>query len=298
MFMFRGRRLPEDRNTMSVKKYLNLVAFPHTVFALPFALMSLIVASGGMPSLRVLALVFVCMVGARNSAMAFNRLLDKRLDAANPRTQNRPLPSGEMTVRAVAVFTAVNALVFLAACYALNPLAFLLSPLALALIFFYSYTKRFTWLSHIVLGLCLAIAPVGAWVAATGSIGVPSLLLAGAVCFWVAGFDILYSLQDMDFDRAHGLFSIPARWGLESSLWIARALHLGCVCLMILFGISASLSALYFLGLAAVALLLSRQHLLVRKGDLSRIGQAFFTVNGWVSICLFLLVLWDIVRLP
>ncbi len=279
---------------MILNKYFRLVVFPHTVFALPFALISLLVAVGGFPSLRVIMLVLLCMVCARNSAMAFNRLVDRRYDAINPRTSQRPLPAKELTPMGVAIFIAVNSMIFIAATYGINRLAFLLSPGALGLIFFYSFTKRFTWFSHLVLGLCLAIAPVGAWIAATGKIGAPSLLLAGAVALWVTGFDILYSLQDRDFDRSAGLFSLPARWGTRASLWTSRALHAGFVALLWVFGAATHLSTLYFCGLAGIAVLMSVQHFLVRKGDLSRMGMAFFTVNGWVSVSLLVLVALDV----
>ena len=279
---------------MSVRKYFRLVAFSHTVFALPFALIALVVAAHGLPPLRILLLLLVCMVMARNSAMAFSRLADRHYDKANPRTANRPLPSGELTPRAVGLFVAVNAGIFLAAAYGINRLAFSLSPIALALIFFYSFTKRFTWLSHWVLGACLAVAPVGAWIAATGTIGLPGILLSAAVAFWVAGFDILYSLQDIAFDRSAGLFSLPARWGMGTALWTSRVCHLGCVLLLWVFGIAAGLSALYFYGLAGIAVLMSFQHFLVRGSDLSKMGTAFFTVNGWVSIVMLLLVVVDV----
>ena len=286
--------LPKVFGLRCVSPYLRLVAFPHTVFALPFALIALIVAAQGLPPLRVLLLVLVCMVTARNSAMAFNRLADRHYDKANPRTANRTLPSGELTPRAVGFFVAINAAIFLAAAYGINKLAFALSPVALAFIFFYSFTKRFTWLSHWVLGICLAIAPVAAWITVTGTIGFPSLLLSTAVVFWVAGFDILYSLQDIAFDRTEGLFSLPARWGTNTALWISRACHLGCFLLWLAIRICAGLSGLYFYGLAAIALLMSCQHFLVRGGDSSKMGTAFFTVNGWVSVGMFLLVAVDV----
>jgi len=279
---------------MRIQKYLRLVVFPHTVFALPFALIGMLTAAGGMPSWRVLALVLVCMVCARSSAMAFNRIVDCPFDAINPRTARRPLPAGELDVRGVAFFVMINSVLFIAATALLSRLALLLSPAALALIFFYSFTKRFTWLSHLVLGACLAIAPIGAWIAVTGTIGLPALVLSGAVALWVSGFDILYSLQDMEFDREHGLYSVPARFGLAGSLRISRALHAGCIVLLGVFGLAAGLTAVYYAGLAAMALLLSRQHFLVRKGDLSRMGTAFFTVNGWVSMGMLAAVALDL----
>ena len=279
---------------MSIKKYFRLVVFPHTVFALPFALIAMVVAAHGFPPARVVLLGLACMVTARNSAMAFNRLVDRPYDAANPRTAQRPLPSGELTSGAVIFFIIINSALFIAASYGINTLAFALSPAALALLFFYSYTKRFTWLSHWVLGLCLGLAPVGSWVAVTGAIGGPSLILGGAVVLWVAGFDILYSLQDMAFDKSVGLLSLPARWGVFNALWVSRGLHLLCLALFGAFGVAVGLSALYFYGLAAVAALMSVQHFLVRKGDLSKMGTAFFTVNGWVSVSMLIMVTFEV----
>jgi 4-hydroxybenzoate polyprenyltransferase len=270
-----------------------LVAFPHTLFALPFALIAMLVAANGLPSLHVILLVFFCMVTARNAAMAFNRLVDRHYDAANPRTASRTLPVKELTPRSVALFVLINSALFVAATLALNRLVFVLSPVALGLIFLYSFTKRFTWLSHLILGTCLAIAPFGAWAAVRGSIEIPVLFLCGAVALWVGGFDILYSLQDEDFDRATKLHSIPARWGSAKALWTSRGLHGGCMVLFGLFGVVAGLSTLYFWGLAVVAVIMSVQHFLVRSGDLSRMGMAFFTVNGWVSLSMLFLVSLD-----
>ncbi len=279
---------------LKLDRYVRLVVFPHTVFALPFAFIALLVAAHGLPSLRIALLVLLCMVCARNSAMAFNRLADRHYDAANPRTAKRPLPAGELTPRTVALFVAINALIFVAAAHEINALAFKLSPVALAIVFFYSYTKRFTWLSHAVLGFCLAIAPIGAWIAMTGTIGMPSLFLSAAVLFWVAGFDVLYSLQDVSFDRSMGLYSLPAHWGPHVALVVSRALHVLALGFLAFFGVAAGLSALYFMGLAAISVLMFYQHFLVRGGDLSKMGTAFFTVNGWVSVSLFCLVAVDI----
>jgi 4-hydroxybenzoate polyprenyltransferase len=259
---------------------LEMIKFQHTVFALPFALMSALVASDGRIGWRTLLWILVAMVGARSSAMTFNRIADRHIDAKNPRTAARAIPAGHVSMVEAWVFLlATTALFFLAAAM-LNRLALLLSPMALAVIWGYSLTKRFTPWAHTVLGLSLAIAPVAAWVAVTGQIGFPSLWLAGAVICWVAGFDIIYALQDIEFDRAEGLYSLPSRWGPARALAFSSFLHVVSAACLVGFGIAAHLGAVYYAGCAASAALLAYEHALVHPDDFSRVNAAFFTING------------------
>jgi len=275
---------------VSAAPYLRLVKFSHSVFALPFALISAWLASGGVPSARVLAWVVVCAVAARTAAMAFNRWLDRDVDADNPRTRGRELPAGELTPRAVLGLVAVASLVFVAAAFALNPLCGRLSPAVLAWLLGYSFTKRFTWLSHLVLGVALGLAPLGAWLAVTGSFEGdlrPPLLLALAVTTWVAGFDLIYASQDAGFDAQRRLHSIPARFGVARALRVARLAHVGTAACLFALGGLAALGPLYWLALAACLALLVWQHRIVAPDDLSRVDVAFFTLNGWVGVLLF-----------
>ncbi|HEX2165334.1 MAG TPA: UbiA-like polyprenyltransferase [Thermoanaerobaculia bacterium] len=273
---------------------LEMIKVEHTVFALPFALLGMLLAAGGWPSWRTVLWIVVAMVGARSAAMAFNRLVDREIDAANPRTRGRALPAGLVTPGWVAGFTLASAAVLVLAAWRLNPLALALSPVALLVILGYSYTKRFTWASHLVLGLALAGAPLGAWIAVRGGVAATPFVLAGAVLSWVAGFDVLYALQDRDFDRRRGLSSIPARFGVVGALWISGALHLLTLALLAaLPGVyaagegGASLGGVYWLGWAGCAALVAWQHWLVRPDDLSRLDAAFFSANGLLSIWLF-----------
>lgn len=266
---------------------LRMIKFEHTLFALPFALLSLLVATGGRPEPRTLAWILVAMVGARSTAMAFNRLADHHIDAANPRTATRELPAGALSRGAVATFTAATAGLFVLAAGMLNPLCLALSPVALAIVYGYSFMKRVSPLSHLVLGLGLAVAPIGAWLAATGSFAAFPLWLGGAVLLWVAGFDTIYACQDLDFDRARGLHSLPARLGAPRALWLARAFHLGALLLWWRAGVAGGLGAWWLAGVGAVALMLAYEHWLVRGGDLRRIDRAFFELNSWVGMALF-----------
>ena len=265
-----------------------MIKIEHTLFALPFAFLGAVLAAGGLPAWRQILWITLAMVGARSCAMAFNRIADRHIDAANPRTRARALPAGQLSLSFAWAFTIASAALFILAAAMLNRLALMLSPLALASLFLYSYTKRFTSLSHVVLGWCLAIAPTGAWVAVRGAIDSPvPLLLSLVVLLWTAGFDVLYACQDYDFDRSAGLHSIPARLGVGRALWVSRLLHAGAF---------AALCALYFLtslgpaalaGVAATGALLVYQHSLVRADDLSRLNAAFFTTNAFVSVILF-----------
>jgi 4-hydroxybenzoate polyprenyltransferase len=267
--------------------YGRMIKLSHSVFALPFALASAALAAGGAPSPRQVLWILVAMVGARSAAMGFNRLADHELDTRNPRTAGRELPSGRLTRREVWAFVALSAAVLVAAAAMLNPLCLALSPLALLVVFGYSYTKRFTAFSHAFLGLALAIAPVGAWLAVRGTVAWPPIVLGLAVLLWVAGFDTIYACQDAAHDRSVGLRSLPAGWGIARALLAARAFHVGAVLLLAALYALAPLHPLYLAGVAAVAGLLAFEHSLVRADDLSRVDAAFFTVNGWISIGYF-----------
>jgi 4-hydroxybenzoate polyprenyltransferase len=274
--------------------FMELVKFEHTLFALPFAYMGAWLGAGGTPPLSTAFWILLAMVGARTAAMAFNRLVDAGIDAQNPRTSTRPIPSGRMNrISGWTVWGLAVALFFLAA-YRLNTLTLLLSPLALIIIHFYSYTKRFTAASHLVLGLSLAIAPAGGWIAVTGRLSPPALLLAGGVLFWVAGFDCLYACQDEIFDRAHGLYSIPSRWGRATAFRIARLFHfLAFICFAIT-GWLIGMGLFYFGGLSLVFLFLLVEHLIISPKDLTRLQTAFFTLNAAVSLVLFLATFLDL----
>ena len=268
---------------------LEMIKIEHTIFALPFAFMGMMLAAEGWPSWRTVGWIIVAMVGARSAAMSFNRWADRRIDAANPRTADRALPSGKVSPGFVAAFTLASCLLLILAAWRLNPLALALSPLALLLVLGYSFTKRFTWGAHLFLGLALAGAPLGAWIAVRGDVTATPVILAAAVLTWVAGFDVLYSLQDLEFDRRAGLHSIPARFGETGALWLSGALHLAMVtCLAALPGqYPPGLGLFYWLGVAGCGALLSYQHWIVRPGDLSRLDAAFFQANGLLAMWLF-----------
>ena len=270
---------------VKARDYGRMVRFSHSIFALPFALTSVAFASLTSPlTTRIVVWVVIAMVAARNAAMGFNRLVDASIDARNPRTASREIPSGVLRRGEVAAFVVLLSAVFVLAAGMLNSTCLWLSPLALAIVFFYSYTKRFLRPSPLALGLSLAIAPDGAWIAVPGGIAWPPVLVGAAVLCWVAGFDIIYALQDVDFDRREGLHSIPARFGAVAGLRIARALHvLSVVALLGVYPL-LPLHPVYLLGVGAVALILAYEHTLVRADDLSKVNLAFFTVNGFVSI--------------
>lgn len=268
-----------------------MIKFSHSVFALPFALTSSALAIEGPTPWNKLLWILVAMVGARSAAMGFNRLADHALDARNPRTASRELPSGRLRRAEVWAFVALSAGTLVLAAAMLNPLCLALSPLALALVFGYSYTKRFTVLSHVFLGVALAIAPVGAWLAIRGAFALPPIVLGLAVLFWVAGFDVIYSCQDLEFDRREGLHSLPARLGVARALLLARGMHLLAVSLLASLYALVPLHPVYLGGVALVGLLLAYEHSLVRPSDLSRIDAAFFTANAWVSVGYFVCTL-------
>ncbi|MHB0937803.1 MAG: UbiA-like polyprenyltransferase [Armatimonadota bacterium] len=267
---------------------LEMIKFEHTLFALPFALTAALVAVGGLPSWRQLLWLLVAMVGARSSAMTFNRIADIEFDRRNPRTAGRALPAGLVTTAQAWFFTLVTAGLLMLAAWQLNPLALYLSPVALAVVWGYSFTKRFTRLSHLVLGLALGIAPSAAWIALTGALPLPPMILSLAVICWTAGFDIIYACQDVEFDRQVGLHSIPARLGLGPALIISSLLHLLAFGLLAAFGVLAGLKYGYFAALFPVAVLLVYQHRIVRPNDLSRVNAAFFTANGAISLLLLI----------
>ena len=273
---------------------LEMIKWEHSVFALPFALCGAMLAAGGIPTGHQLLWIVIAMVGARSAAMAFNRLADASIDAANPRTRTRALPAGHLTPLFVGTFVIVSGGIFVLAAAQLNRLALWLSPVALAVLLLYSYTKRFTRWSHLVLGFALGIAPAAAWIAVRGSLDWRILLLTAAVTFWVAGFDVLYACQDFEFDRDTGLHSIPRHLGIRRSLWVARAFHMIMLALLIALLWSFGLGKLAVAGVGVVAALLAYEHSLVSDDDLSKLNAAFFTMNGVISVLFFLFVAGDL----
>jgi len=271
-----------------------MIKWEHSVFALPFALCGAMLAANGLPTAHQLTWIVVAMVAARSAAMAFNRLADASLDAANPRTQNRALPAATLTPGFVAMFVVVSCALFVLAASQLNRLTFALSPVALAVVLLYSYTKRVTRWSHLVLGFALGIAPAAAWIAVRASFDPRILLLTAAVTFWVGGFDVLYSCQDYEFDQQAGLHSIPRYCGISKALWISRAFHLLMLLLLVSLVIVFGLGKLAIAGVVLVALLLSYEHSLVSPTDLSKLNAAFFTMNGVISVVFFVFVAGDL----
>jgi 4-hydroxybenzoate polyprenyltransferase len=280
--------IPVDKSLFGrISTTLEMIKFEHSVFALPFALTGAVLAVRGWPSARQVLWIVVAMVSARTAAMTFNRIADLRFDAANPRTRARALPAGHLSMGFAAGFTVVACAFFMLAAWELNPLAFKLSPLVLALLIGYSYTKRFTVLSHVILGACLGLSPVAAAIALRGQVGAGIVLLGVAVMFWVAGFDLIYACQDVEFDRREGLFSIPARFGIRAALWLSGALHVIMLGLLVTVARMEHLGWVAFAGLALVGILLAYEHGLVRPSDLSRLNAAFFNINGYVSVLFF-----------
>ncbi len=273
---------------------LEMIKWEHSIFALPFALCGAMLAAGGFPSVRQLVWIIVAMVAARSAAMAFNRWADASIDAANPRTSTRALPAGHLSSAFVATFVIVSSAIFIVAASQLNRLALLLSPVALAVLLLYSYTKRVTRWSHLVLGFALGIAPAAAWIAVRGSLDPRILLLTAAVTFWVGGFDVLYACQDFEFDRQSGLHSLPRYVGIPAALWIARGFHLVMAGLLVALLIAFGLGKVAAVGVVAVILLLLYEHSLVRSNDLSKLNAAFFTMNGVISVLFFVFVASDL----
>jgi len=273
---------------------LEMIKWEHSVFALPFALCGAMLAAGGMPTAAQLGWILLCMVTARSAAMAFNRLADAQIDAANPRTATRAIPAGILSLRFVTLFVVVCCAVFVLAAAQLNRLTLYLSPVALALVTLYSFTKRFTRWSHLLLGFSLGVAPAAAWIAVRGSLDPRILILTAAVTFWVGGFDVLYACQDIDFDRTYGLNSVPQAYGIRSALWFSRTLHLLMLALLLALVLTFGLGKLAVVGVMAVALLLAYEHSLVSANDLSKLNAAFFTMNGVIAVVFFVFVAADI----
>jgi 4-hydroxybenzoate polyprenyltransferase len=278
----------------NLKITLEMIKWEHSIFALPFALCGAMLAAGGLPAWKQLAWIVVAMISARSAAMAFNRLADASIDAANPRTATRALPVGELTPSFVSVFVLVSCGIFILASSQLNRLTLILSPVALAVILFYSYTKRFTRWSHLFLGFALGIAPAAAWIAIRGSLDPRILLLTAAVTFWVGGFDVIYACQDHEYDCSHGLHSLPRFFGIRNALVISRVFHIVMLGLLLALIVSFGLGNLALAGVVAVAALLLYEHLLVSHKDLAKLNSAFFTMNGIISVVFFFFLAGDL----
>ena len=274
--------------------YLEMIKVAHTVFALPFALMGAFLAAGGMPPWKTLFYIVLAMIGGRSAAMGFNRVIDAEIDARNPRTKDRAIPAGQVSKPMAAAFIFLSVLLLVLSAAKLNPLCLMLSPVLLLLLFSYSYTKRFTWASHVVLGMCLGAAPLAAWIAVTGAFDPRILAVSFAVLFWVAGFDVLYALQDMEFDRSAGLHSIPRFLGVGKSLWVARSFHFAMAALLLLGYHIFRLGWWYLAGWGLCAAVLVYEHAILSEDDLSRLNVAFFNLNGAVSIALCLFTYLDL----
>lgn len=273
--------------------YLRMIKFSHSIFALPFAFTAALMAAEGIPSLWQILWITLAMVGARSGAMGLNRVIDSNIDAQNPRTREREVPSGKISVRAALTFSTASLALMVFSAWMLNPLCLKLSPVAIAILVLYSYSKRFTWGAHFVLGIAISAAPLGAWIAIKGSFDFKVFFLAAAVVFWLAGFDILYALQDTNFDRAHGLKSIPARFGIKRSIFLSRIFHLTSWGFLVFAGAVFSMGKAYWAGMAVVAVLFLYEHSLVRHDDLSRLDMAFFNMNGYISMTVLAFTLLD-----
>ena len=278
----------------SLRVTLEMIKWEHSVFALPFALCGAVLAARGVPTVRQLGWIVVAMVAARSAAMSFNRLADASIDAENPRTRTRALPAGTLTQNFVKSFVLLSSAVFILAAWELNRLSFLLSPVALAILLIYSYTKRWTRWSHLVLGFALGIAPAAAWIAVRGSLDTRILLLTAAVTFWVAGFDVLYACQDYEFDQQAGLYSLPRFCGIGNALWIARIFHVIMLSLLAVLVRAFALGRFSIIGVIVVFLLLAYEHSLVSKDDLSKLNAAFFTMNGIIAVVFFVCLAADL----
>jgi len=268
--------------------FMEMIKFSHTIFALPFALAGALLAARGLPTIAQLIWIVMAMVGARTAAMALNRLIDAEIDARNPRTAGRAIPAGLISKGVTIAFIAGSLALLLVSAAQLNRLCLLLSPLAIFFLVLYSYCKRFTSLAHVVLGICLAVAPIGAWVAIRGTLDAPAFILGAAVLFWVAGFDILYALQDLDFDRKAGLHSIPVLMGVDGSLWTARMFHLVMIALLLGLFVTMKLGAFFMIGIVVTSGMLLYEHWLLRDGDLQKLDAAFFNMNGYISIVILM----------
>ncbi|WP_031515796.1 UbiA-like polyprenyltransferase [Desulfofalx alkaliphila] len=284
-------------NTVPASKiriFLEMIKFEHTIFALPFAYIGAMLVEQRIPSGSDILWITLAMVGARTAAMSLNRIIDRHIDAKNPRTANRALPKGQLSVQEVWVYVVLSLLLLMVSAYQLTPLAFKLLPLAVAALVIYPYTKRFTWGCHLFLGATLAIAPVGAWIAISGYFELAPILLGLGVTFWVAGFDIIYACDDYHFDKQYAVHSIPARFGIATALKISRLFHVIAPVFFISTGMVLNLGIFYFIGVAIALALLFQQHRLVKPDDLSRGGVAFFTLNGMLSVVMFVATLVEI----
>jgi 4-hydroxybenzoate polyprenyltransferase len=280
----------------STRVTLEMIKWEHSVFALPFALTGAVLAANGWPTLRALGLIVLCMVAARSAAMAFNRLVDAKLDAANPRTAMRALPAGQLSEGFVLAFTIVASCVFLLGAALLNRLTLECAPFALAVVLAYSYMKRITRWSHLVLGLALGIAPAAAWIAVRGTFAPRAALLTAIVILWVGGFDVLYACQDFEHDRKVGLFSVPAAFGLENAFWIARTMHLAMIALLFVMVHVFGLGLIALVGMCVVVVLLGYEHSIISPRNLTRMNAAFFTLNGIISVVFFISVAMDVLH--
>ena len=274
---------------------MEMIKFQHSIFALPFAYLGAFLAQSKVPDLMTILWITVAMVGARSFAMAANRLIDMEIDRRNPRTAERALPKGHLSVSNVILFSIISLIVFLFAVYSLAPICRYLWPLVVIPFVVYPYTKRFTWLSHFVLGLCLGLAPVGAWIAVTNTVRIEPFLIGAAVLCWVAGFDIFYAMQDIDFDRRHNLYSIPARFGIRPSLVLTKLLHAVSIMLLSYLGVRMNMGILYFIGIFVTAVLLAYENIIIKADDLSRLNVAFFTMNGVISVLMFCFVAVEVI---
>jgi 4-hydroxybenzoate polyprenyltransferase len=271
-----------------------MIKFEHTLFAMPFAIISACFSAGGVPTFDKILWILIAMISARSSAMAFNRIADAKIDAQNPRTKNFAIPAGLISIKSATIFTTFCSLIFVFSAYMLNATCLVLSPLALFIILSYSYTKRFTYLTHFYLGLSLAIAPIGAWIAIQESFALFPIVLGGGVILWVAGFDIIYACQDVDFDKKIGLYSIPAILGIKKGLFISFLLHLASIAIFAILIPLANMGKFFIAGLIISSILIIHEHAIVKPHDLKKVNQAFFTLNASVSICLMVFGLLDL----
>jgi 4-hydroxybenzoate polyprenyltransferase len=278
-----------------LKIYLEMIKFEHSIFALPFAYLGAFLSQMRVPNFITILWITVAMVGARSFAMSANRLIDIEIDRRNPRTSNRALSKGLLSISNVIIFSFISLGVFLLAVYNLAPICRYLWPVVVIPFVIYPYTKRFTWLSHFILGICLGLAPIGAWIAITNTISIEPFIIGTAVLCWVAGFDIFYAIQDIDFDQQHKLHSIPARFGIKTSLILTKVLHITSILLLSLVGIHLNLGLLYFIGIFVAAILLAYENILIRPHDLSKLNVAFFTMNGVISSVMFCFVAIEII---
>jgi 4-hydroxybenzoate polyprenyltransferase len=278
-----------------VKIYLEMIKFQHSIFALPFAYLGAFLSQMKVPSFITIFWITIAMVGARSFAMAMNRLIDAEIDRRNPRTADRALPKKLISIPNVILFTIISLGLFLLAVYNLSPICRYLWPFIVIPFVVYPYTKRVTWLSHFVLGICLGLAPVGAWIAVTNTFSLEPFLIGSAVILWVAGFDIFYAIQDIDFDCRHKLYSIPARFGIKTSLTLTKLLHITSITILIWLGIRLDLGLFYFIGVVVAAILLAYENSLIKANDLSRLNQAFFTMNGVISVVMFCFVAFEVI---